>query len=112
MLKMIENFKQKLRVRKENKLISRLNKKVSKISKRVNKLQIKNFNIAYTISRDYKRYRFTYSAPVIFQNTKDEIIKEIFGNKKYKEQFLEGNSTLFYSYNVELVLGITKKEMM
>ncbi len=106
MLKMIENFKQRLQTRKENKLISRLNKKVAKISKRVNKLQIKNFNIAYTISRDYKRYRFTYSAPVIFQSTKDEIIKEIFGNKKYKEQFLEGNSTLFCRYNVELVLEI------
>ena len=75
-------------------------------------MQIKNFNISYTISRNYKRYRFTYSAPVIFQSTKYEILKEVFGNKKYKEQFLEGNSTLFYRYNVELVLEITKKGMI
>jgi len=109
MFKIIENFTQKLQMRKEEKLIKQLNKKVAKISKRVNKLQIKNFNISYVISRDYKRYRFTYSAPVIFQSTKDEILKEIFGNKKYKEQFLEGNSTLFHRYNVELVLEITKR---
>lgn len=112
MLKVIENFKQKLQMRKEEKLIKQLNKKVAKISKRVNKLQIKNFNISYTISRDYKRYRFTYSAPVIFQSTKDEILKEIFGNKKYKEQFLEGSVILFHRYTVELVLEITNKGMM
>ena len=112
MLKIIENFKQKLQMRKEERLIRQLNKKVAKISKRVNKLQIKNFNISYTISRDCQRYRFTYSAPVIFQSTKDEILKEVFGNKKYKEQFLEENSTLFYKYNAELVLEITKKGMV
>lgn len=95
--------------KKEEKLIKKLNSKVAKISKRVNKLQIKGFNIYYTISKDMKRYRFTYVSPTIFNSTKDEVIREVFGNAKPKEEYLENGIVMYYKGKVELVFEIKNR---
>lgn len=105
MLRIVNRLKEKMQYWKEERLIKTLNKKVTKMTKQIKKLQIKSFNVSYAISRDMKRYRFTYEAPVIFESTKEEVLRLVFGNNKYKQ-----NQLNFYFYkNIELVFVLTSR---
>lgn len=89
-----------------------LNKKlcliVKRLSKKAQKLQVKKFDISYTISRDYKSYFITYAASVIFDSTKDELIAEMFGSKKYKIRQDEYGRVIYFRRNAELIFEVIK----
>ena len=107
--KMLNNWREHRNFIRGEKLRNKLDKKDAKMAKRVKKLQIKNFNIYYIINRENTRYQFVYEASTIFNSTKEEVIREIFGNSKPKERIIENGVVMYYKGKVSLIFDLKNK---